>query len=184
MTTSLLSPEQRAARVRLMLFDVDGVLTDGRLFFDAQGEALKIFHAHDGHGLKMLREAGIRVGILSGRDSPAARARAQELRLDVAYWGVTDKLAALSAIAQQTGCAEPDIGFMGDDWVDLAVMRRVGFAASVPNAASRVSRYAHWCARLPGGQGAVRELAEYLLAAHGKLEALFAQHLAAGAAQG
>jgi 3-deoxy-D-manno-octulosonate 8-phosphate phosphatase (KDO 8-P phosphatase) len=179
-----MTAQERAAQVRLMLFDIDGVLTDGRLCFDAQGEAQKVFHVHDGHGLKLLREAGILTGVISGRRSAAAQARLSELKLDLEYLGVSDKLSLLQQIAVQTGQPYEHIGFMGDDWVDLATMRRVGFAATVANPASRMNGIVHWQSTKPGGMGAVRELAEFILEAQGRLEAIYQRHLNIGVAQG
>ena len=175
---------ERAARLRLMLFDIDGVLTDGRLYFDAQGEALKVFHAHDGHGLKLLREAGLKVGVISARQSAAVQYRVNELKLDVVQLGAHNKLETLHQVLQHTGCSLEQTGFMGDDWVDLAVMRQVGFAATVANATSQMNSFAHWTSTRPGGQGAVRELAEFILQAQGQFTALFERHLNTGVAQG
>lgn len=172
-----MTPLERAARLRLMLFDIDGVLTDGRLYFDAGGEALKVFHSHDGHGLHLLREAGVAVGVISGRDSPATRARLAELKFDFVALGIHDKPQALAGIVQQSGWALEQIGFMGDDWVDLAVLQQVGFAATVACAASYVDEYVHWQSTRPGGSGAVREVAEFILQAQQKLNPIFLRHL-------
>ncbi|MCE2985501.1 MAG: KdsC family phosphatase [Burkholderiales bacterium] len=179
-----MTAQQRAARVQLMLFDIDGVLTDGRLYFDAQGEAQKVFHVHDGHGLKLLREAGIMTGVVSGRQSAPAQARLRELKLDLVHLGVADKLRLLQEIAAQTRLPYEHIGFMGDDWVDLAVMQRVGFAATVANAATGMCAVAHWQSAKSGGQGAVREAVEFILEARGQREAMYQHHLNGGVAQG
>ncbi len=175
---------ERAARVQLMLFDIDGVLTDGRLYYGPEGETLKVFHVHDGHGLKLLREAGIAVGVISGRKSAATERRLRDLGITHAVLGAADKLAALDALLQAAQVPLERTGFMGDDWVDLAVMQRVGFAATVANAASRMQAHAHWRSTLAGGQGAARELAEFVLDAQGALDAAFARHLTAAVAQG
>ena len=175
---------ERAARVRLMLFDIDGVLTDGRLYYGPEGEALKVFHVHDGHGLKLLREAGIAVGVISGRSSAATERRLRDLGIVHAALGSADKPAALDALMRAAGVDANATGFMGDDWVDLAVMQRVGFAATVADAASGMQAHAHWCSTRAGGQGAARELAEFLLAVQGKLDAAFAAHLHQAVAQG
>lgn len=176
--------QARAARVRLMLFDIDGVLTDGRLFYGPDGESLKVFHVHDGHGLKLLREAGIAVGVISGRSSAAAQARLRDLGIVHVALGVADKLPALTTLMRAAQTDPDTTGFMGDDWVDLAVMQRVGFAATVPNAAARMQEHAHWISEHAGGRGAVRDLADFLLGAHGRFEAAFTRHLASGMAQG
>ncbi|WP_176256911.1 KdsC family phosphatase [Derxia lacustris] len=174
----------RAARVRLAIFDVDGVLTDGRLVYGADGEALKRFHVHDGHGFKLLRENGIAIALLSGRRSAMVERRARELKVAHVILGCEDKLGALAALLRDAGVSADEAAFMGDDWVDLAVMRRVGFAATVANAATGVRAQAHWCAARAGGNGAARDLCELLLAAQGKLDASYRAHLDAGSAQG
>ncbi|HEU4622880.1 MAG TPA: HAD-IIIA family hydrolase [Burkholderiaceae bacterium] len=174
----------RAARVNLMVFDVDGVLTDGRLHYGPDGELFKSFHVHDGHGLKLLREAGVAIGLISGRTSAAVEQRARDLRIEHIALGVQDKPAVLDTMMSTVGATTATTGFMGDDWVDLAVMRRVGFAATVPNAANRMREHAHWVATRAGGEGAVRELAEFLLDARGVLQSAFEAHLSSGMAQG
>ncbi|WP_034410074.1 HAD-IIIA family hydrolase [Derxia gummosa] len=174
----------RAARVKLAIFDVDGVLTDGQLLFGPDGEALKCFHVHDGHGFKLLRDNGIAVALLSGRRSAMVERRARDLKVAHVILGCDDKLGALAALLADAGVNADEAAFMGDDWVDLAVMRRVGFAATVANAATGVSAHAHWTAPRAGGRGAARDLAELLLAAQGRLDAAYAAHLDAGSAQG
>jgi 3-deoxy-D-manno-octulosonate 8-phosphate phosphatase (KDO 8-P phosphatase) len=146
----------RAARVRLVVLDVDGVLTDGRLYFGPDGEALKVFDVRDGHGVRLLREAGLGVALLSGRASPIVARRASELDIAPVVQGERDKLAGLNRLL--AACA-----YMGDDWPDLPVMAQVGFAAAVADAAPEVRRAAHWIAQADGGRGAVRALAEFLL---------------------
>lgn len=161
--------EQRLQGIALMIFDVDGVLTDGRLHYGPQGEALKVFHVHDGHGLKMLRQAGIRTAILSGRSSPIVERRATELSIDRVLQGIEEKSPALDMLCADLGVPLAACGFMGDDWPDVPVLRRVGFAATVPGAALGVQEHAHWVSRHAGGQGAVREACELILRAQGKL---------------
>jgi len=174
----------RAARVRLAIFDVDGVLTDGRLHYGADGEAFKAFHVHDGHGFKLLRENGIAIALLSGRRSAMVERRARELKVAHVVLGCDDKLGALAQLLADAGVTAEHTAFMGDDWVDLAVMRRVGFAATVANAATGMREHAHWAATRAGGHGAARELCELLLAAQGKLDASYRAHLDAGSVQG
>lgn len=174
----------RASRVRFMLFDIDGVFTDGQLLFGPEGEQLKVFHVHDGHGLKLLRESGIAVGVLSGRNSAATQARMRELGVAHTAFGVHDKFAALDDLIAAAGASRETTGFMGDDWVDIAVMRAVGFAVSVPNAASRMHDQAHWVSRRSGGYGAVRDAAEFILESQGRLDVLFEQHCRTGTTQG
>jgi len=153
----------RASRVRLVVLDVDGVLTDGRLYFGADGEALKVFDVRDGHGVRLLREAGLGVAVLSSRASPIVAHRAGELGIAPVLQGERDKLAGLDRLLAATGVAAAQCAYMGDDWPDLPVMARVGFAAAVADATPEVRRAAHWIARAGGGRGAVRELAEYVL---------------------
>src|SRR6266478_865740 len=153
----------RAARVRLVVLDVDGVLTDGRLYMGAGGEALKVFDVRDGHGVRLLREAGLGVALLSSRASAIVERRASELDIDTVLQGERDKLAALERLLAASGVAAAECAYMGDDWPDLPVMARVGFAAAVGDAAPEVRRAAHWIAQADGGRGAVRALAEYVL---------------------
>jgi len=153
----------RAARVRLIVLDVDGVLTDGRLYFGPEGEALKVFDVRDGHGVRLLREAGLGVALLSSRASPIVARRASELDIAPVLQGERDKLAGLNRLLAATGVSAAECAYMGDDWPDLPVMAQVGFAAAVADAAPEVRRAAHWIAQAKGGRGAVRALAEYLL---------------------
>jgi 3-deoxy-D-manno-octulosonate 8-phosphate phosphatase (KDO 8-P phosphatase) len=164
--------QERAATVRLMAFDVDGTLTDGGLHIGASGEAFKRFSVRDGLGLVLLREAGIRVALVTGRSSAIVEQRARELRIDTVLQGIGDKAAAMRELCAQSGLEPAQAGFMGDDWPDLPAMHAVGFAAAVPDAAPEVLRVAHWTATAPAGGGAVRELAEHLLRVQGRLDAM------------
>jgi 3-deoxy-D-manno-octulosonate 8-phosphate phosphatase (KDO 8-P phosphatase) len=176
----LLSPDaaQRAARVSVMIFDVDGVLTDGKLYYGPEGEVLKAFHTLDGHGLKMLQQGGIRTAIITGRESPMVERRARELGFDWLRMNVHDKAAAFTQLQQDLQVAPAACGYMGDDVVDLPVMSRVAFAATVANAPASVLPHAHWQAQQAAGHGAVRELCDYLLETQGKLQALVQAYLA------
>ena len=167
-----MSPEQRAAAVRLLVLDVDGVLTDGRLYFGAEGEALKVFDVRDGHGVKLLREAGIEVAILSARRSPIVERRARELGITQVIQGASDKGASFAELAQALKVASEHCGYIGDDWPDLAALAQAGFAVTVADAAPEVRRVAHWVTAAAGGRGAVRELAEFILRAQGRFEPL------------
>lgn len=158
-----------AAGVRLMAFDVDGTLTAGGIHIGPQGEAFKTFSVRDGFGLTLLRDAGIRVALVTGRTSSIVAQRARELQIDTVLQGVPDKAEALRALCAQHGVSPEQAGFMGDDWPDLPAMRLAGFAAAVADAAPEVRRIAHWVASAPAGAGAVRELAEHLLRAQGRL---------------
>jgi 3-deoxy-D-manno-octulosonate 8-phosphate phosphatase (KDO 8-P phosphatase) len=153
----------RARRLDWMFFDVDGVMTDGGLYYGPQGESMKRFHVLDGHGIKLLRQAGIRVGIISGRQHEATAVRAKELGMDVVLQGEADKGAAFDRLATELPLDPSRCGHMGDDTPDLALFSRVLFAAAVPNAAPEVIAQAHWIATRTGGNGAVRECCEFIL---------------------
>jgi 3-deoxy-D-manno-octulosonate 8-phosphate phosphatase (KDO 8-P phosphatase) len=156
----------RARGVRLMIFDVDGVLTDGTLLYGPKGEALKAFSAHDGHGLKMLAASGVACALLSGRRSAAVERRAAELGIDHVLQGVEDKLAA----AQKLGFPLERIGFMGDELVDLPVLTRCGFACAPREAPEAVRCRVHYVARAGAGRGAAREVCELVMRAQSTLE--------------
>ncbi len=161
------SPEfqRRAQQVRWVFFDVDGILTDGALYYGPEGEALKRFHVLDGHGLVMLREAGLGVGLCSGRDHPGTRRRAAELGLDPVFMGVKDKLATLTTWAEQQGLPLSALAHMGDDLPDLPVIQSVGLGATVASGVPAVRAAALYCAELPAGNGAVRQFCDDLLQA-------------------
>lgn len=167
----------RAGAVRMMIFDVDGILTDGSLWYGEHGEAVKPFNALDGHGLRLLREQGIRVAWVSGRKSAITARRAAELGISPALQGVNDKITTVEDLARDAGLGLGAVGYMGDDIIDLPVLQRVGFAVSVPNAPFYVSQTAHWVTGLPGGRGAVRECCDLILAAQGRLGACFTASL-------
>jgi 3-deoxy-D-manno-octulosonate 8-phosphate phosphatase (KDO 8-P phosphatase) len=167
---------QRLAPLELMIFDVDGVLTDGTLFYSDAGESLKAFNALDGQGVKWLHAAGITTALISGRSSPIVARRARDLGVDEVLQGVEDKRAALDPLLERLGKSTRVTGFMGDDVMDIPVMRRVGFAATVPHAANGVAAHAHWMSARAGGRGAVREVCELILSAQGKLELLLARY--------
>jgi 3-deoxy-D-manno-octulosonate 8-phosphate phosphatase, YrbI family len=160
---------ERAARLRMMIFDVDGVLTDGRLYYGEHGETVKRFHALDGFGLRMLHESGVEVAFMTGRESPTVARRAAELGISEVQQGIRDKNAAVTSLAQRHNLELDEIGFMGDDIIDLAAMHRVGFAASVSEAPVYITQAAHWVASRPAGGGAARECCDLILAAQGRL---------------
>jgi len=162
---------QRASRVRLACFDVDGTLTDGRLFFDSEGVELKAFHVHDGQGLVLLRRAGIAVAFVTARASVIAEQRAIELGLE-AFTAVKDKLACVQQLAARLGVAMDEVAFMGDDLPDLRVMSQVGFSAAPGNAHGWVRERVHWRTSARAGHGAAREFCDLLLAAQGHADAL------------
>ncbi|CAG9246057.1 KdsC family phosphatase [Paraburkholderia caribensis] len=169
-----LTAAERASRVKLMIFDVDGVLTDGSLLFTAEGDTMKAFNSMDGHGAKLLREAGIDTAIITGRKSGIVEKRAENLRITHVYQGVEHKLAAFEQLLKETGRTPDECGYMGDDWVDLAVMLKVGFAAAPANSHPEVIARAHWVSEARGGHGAVREVCDALLRAQGRYDALLA----------
>ena len=159
----------RARAVRLAIFDVDGVLTDGTLWIGPQGEAFKAFNILDGHGLKMLQAAGVATAILSGRKSEAVARRATELAIAHVVQGADDKLAAFERLLGEAGVTPEACAFVGDDLPDLMVMQRCGFAVAVANAVEAVKRSAHYVTNASGGRGAVREFCELVLRARGQL---------------
>jgi 3-deoxy-D-manno-octulosonate 8-phosphate phosphatase (KDO 8-P phosphatase) len=172
----------RAAAIRLLALDVDGTLTDGRIHIGPQGEAMKSFSVRDGFGLTLLREAGIRLAVITARRSSIVEHRAAELKFDTVLQGVGDKSAALAAICAEAGLAVDQAGFVGDDWTDLKAMLAAGFAASVADAPPEVRARAHWVSALPAGRGAVRELAEFVLRARGEFDSALARRLGHDAA--
>lgn len=161
----------RAAAIRLVCFDVDGTLTDGRLYFDGDGRETKAFHVLDGQGLALLRKAGIEVALVTARDSQAAAHRARDLGVR-GYIAIGDKRACVESLAQELGITLGEVAFMGDDLPDLAVMRAVGFAIAPANVHPWTRAAAHWLTGARGGEGAARELCDLLLIAQGKLDAL------------
>ena len=163
---------RRAQDVRVMIFDIDGVLTDGRLYYGPEGEALKVFHVLDGHGMKLLNGAGIRTAIITGRSSPILDKRAQDLGVAWMRQGQETKGAALIDLCQAMQISPDQCGYMGDDIIDLPVLTRVRFACTVPAASAFIKQHVHWVAQAAGGMGAVREVCDFILAAQGKLDAI------------
>lgn len=171
-TAKVQSPSQRAAQVRLVAFDVDGVLTDGRLYFGNRGETMKAFDVRDGFGIRLLRQVGIELAVITGRRSGIVTARARDLGITQVLQGQDDKRSALQRIAAGVGVAPQECAYMGDDWIDLSVLAFAGFAAAPADAMPEVRERAHWIAPSPGGRGAVRDLAQFVLQAQGRLEPL------------
>ena len=167
----------RARRIKLMIFDVDGVLTDGRLWYGPSGEALKVFHGLDGHGLRMLGLSGVQAALLSGRSSPAVSARAAELGIEHVLQGVGDKGAAFDSLVGRLGLGPQAAGAMGDDLVDLPMLVRCGFSASVPGAPEEVRSRVHYVARSAGGGGAAREVCEFVMRAQDTLDGVLREYL-------
>lgn len=154
-----------AARIRVLVLDVDGVLTDGRLYYGARGEALKVFHVRDGAGLKQLCAAGVAVAVISGRRSPMTRRRCRELGIHHVIQGAADKQAALQRLCARLGVALEQCACIGDDTPDVPMMRAAGLAFAVADAHEAARRAAHIVTAAAGGQGAVREVCDQLLAA-------------------
>ena len=169
---------ERARRVRLMVFDVDGVLTDGKLWYGPQGETLKAFYVRDGMGLRLLAESGIALALLTSRRSEAVALRAAELKIEHVLQGSEAKHAPFVSLLAQLGVPPEHAGYMGDDLVDLPVLRRCGFACAPAGAPDAVLRHAHYVTLAAAGAGAVREVCEYVLGAQGKLEAALGAYLA------
>lgn len=157
----------RAARIRLACFDVDGTLTDGRLYLSDDGRETKAFHVHDGLGISLLRRAGIAVAFVTARHSPATEARARDLGVE-AHTGVGDKRACVDALRQRLGLAADEVAFMGDDLTDLEVLAAAGLAAAPADAQPAILGHVHWQATARGGEGAARQFCELLLAARGQ----------------
>ena len=168
---------ERAARVKLMIFDVDGVLTDGSLHYGADGEALKTFNVYDGLGIKLLQESGVQTAIISARVSPQVVKRAADLGIGFLHQGGHDKLTPFNALLEKTGLTTEQVGFIGDDIVDLPILTRVGFAVAVPGGRKEVLERAHHTTVAQGGRGAVREVCELLLHAQGNYERVLAQFM-------
>lgn len=159
---------RRAERVRLLVLDVDGVLTDGRLYFSAQGEEIKCFHVRDGAGIVALCAAGIEIAIISGRDSPAVTYRMRELGVQRVHQGVADKRLALREMLSSLSLDASAVACIGDDVPDLGLLESVGLAVAVADAHPLVRERAHVVTRLPGGKGAVREVCDMLLEARAR----------------
>jgi 3-deoxy-D-manno-octulosonate 8-phosphate phosphatase (KDO 8-P phosphatase) len=160
------------AKIKLLILDVDGVMTDGRITYDNNGEESKSFDVKDGHGLKLLQRAGIKVGIITGRKSAVVERRAAELSIDLVYQGVKDKRVPFNEILKKQSLLPEEVAYVGDDVVDLPVMRRVGFAVTVADAVDDVKPFAHLVTKREGGRGAVREVCDFLLKESGRWAAV------------
>ncbi|MFQ5934818.1 MAG: KdsC family phosphatase [Acidiferrobacterales bacterium] len=156
-----------AARIKLVMFDVDGVLTDGQLFLGEEGQEYKAFNSRDGHGIKMLQQTGVEVSIISGRTSGSVERRVAELGIKHVFQGCQEKLPALESLLRQLGIESSQAAFVGDDVVDLPIMLRVGLAVAVSDAHQLVRHYAHWVTPHAGGKGAVRDTCDMIMHAQG-----------------
>ncbi|MGR9044756.1 MAG: 3-deoxy-manno-octulosonate-8-phosphatase KdsC [Gammaproteobacteria bacterium] len=168
---------EKAGKLKLLILDVDGVLTDGKLFFDDHGKEYKSFHARDGHGIKLLRQTGVEVAVISGRKSQSVELRMKSLGIEFVYQGHEDKVGAFNEIVRKMGIRPDQAAHVGDDLLDLPIMLRVGLAIAVNDANFAVKQRADWCTRLPGGQGAVREVCDLIMQAQGTLDAVVGAYL-------
>ena len=164
------------SKIRLLLLDVDGVMTDGRIIFDNLGNELKAFDVKDGHGLKLVQRAGIRVGIITGRNSQVVARLAEELGINLVYQGVKDKRIPFNDILEQLQLKPEQVAYAGDDLVDLPILRQVGFSATVADAVEEVKPHVHLVTRCCGGRGAVREICDHLLKGAGLWEDVTARY--------
>jgi 3-deoxy-D-manno-octulosonate 8-phosphate phosphatase (KDO 8-P phosphatase) len=170
---------ERIRPIRLMIFDVDGVLTGGQIIYNDDGAETKIFDVQDGHGIKLLQRAGIEIALITGRYCRAVEHRAKGLKIARVHQGIHRKLDAYQQLCRETGLRDEQIGYMGDDLIDIPVMRRVGLAVAVPNASPHVFPYAHYTTRAKGGRGACRELCELILQTQGRWEEVTARYFEA-----
>ena len=167
----------KAKRIRLAIFDVDGVLTDGSLYLTDAGEEIKAFNSLDGHGLKMLRESGVELAIITGRTSRSVELRAKNLGIELLFQGAADKAQTFAALIAARALDAAATAYMGDDVVDLPVLRRCGLALSVPHAPLIVRHHADYVTQAHGGRGAVREVCELIMHAQGTLTRALAAYL-------
>ena len=156
---------EKAKKLKLLILDVDGVLTDGKLFFDHQGNEYKSFHARDGHGIKLLRQTGVEVAVISGRKSNSVALRMKNLGIEHVYQGHENKRAAFNEVIEKIGITSEQAAHVGDDLLDLPIMIRVGLSIAVADANFAVKQRADWCTTLPGGHGAVREVCDFIMQA-------------------
>jgi 3-deoxy-D-manno-octulosonate 8-phosphate phosphatase (KDO 8-P phosphatase) len=168
---------EKAKKIKLLILDVDGVLTDGKLFFDDNGKEYKSFHARDGHGIKMLQKTGVEVAVISGRKSLSVALRMKSLGINHVYQGHENKRAAFAEILQSVGVTAEQVAHVGDDVLDLPIMVQVGLAIAVQDANFAVKNHAHWCTQTCGGQGAVREVCDFIMQAQGNFDSILNAYL-------
>lgn len=167
----------KAQNIRLLIMDVDGVLTDGRIYFSHEGDALKSFHCLDGQGIKLLHQAQIETAVISARNSQAVKLRLKELGVKHVFMGQANKRQAYQSLKQELDLQDNQVAYIGDDLPDLCVMLQVGLRMTVQNAANIVKEHAHWISAYQGGKGAVREACEFILTAQNKLTDIIAPYL-------
>ena len=168
---------EKAAKIKLVIFDIDGVLTTGALFLDNDGKEYKAFNSKDGHGLRMLQDGGVEVAIITGRQSELVKHRAHDLGITRIYQGKREKLPAYEELLAETGLNHEDIAYVGDDVVDLPVMTKVGLAICVQDGHAFVKKHAHWITDKNGGCGAGRDACELILEAQGKLQDMLQSYI-------
>jgi 3-deoxy-D-manno-octulosonate 8-phosphate phosphatase (KDO 8-P phosphatase) len=168
---------EKAKQVRLLALDVDGVMTNGRLYFDQAGQEMKAFSTRDGMGIKALQRCGIAVALITGRQSPMVSQRADELGIELVFQGSDNKSRALQTLLQTTGLSAEQVCYAGDDWIDLPVLKQVGFSVTVADADPLVRQNVDWVSKEAGGMGAVRTLCNLILAAQGQIDALLLEYL-------
>ncbi len=166
----------RTKNIKLIVFDVDGVLTDGSIIIGDDGEEYKAFHSRDGHGMKLLQYTGVEVAIITGRTSKVVEHRMNSLGIDHIYQGQKVKLPAFEELIAKLGITADQCAYVGDDWVDLAIMNRVGLAIAVQDAAPLVKKHAHWITPAKGGKGAAREVCELIMEGQGTLQDQIERH--------
>lgn len=168
---------EKAKKIKLLILDVDGVLTDGKLFFDNDGNEYKSFHARDGHGIKLLQKTGVIVAVISGRKSATVERRMKQLGVEHVYQGHENKISAFEEILAKIGIQADETAHVGDDLLDLPLMKRVGLAIAVQDANFAVKQHADWCTTEFGGLGAVREVCDLLMLAQDSFEAILHDYL-------
>lgn len=171
------SVTDKAKKIKLLLLDVDGVLSDGKIYFDNNGIELKSFNTLDGHGIKILMRSGVQVGIITGRTSQIVKKRADDLGIDLLIQGREDKYTAMQELIKEYPCELEEIAFMGDDYPDLTVMTKVGLALTVANALPVMRQHAHWQSSRAGGEGAVREACDLIMQAQNTFDAALQKFL-------
>jgi 3-deoxy-D-manno-octulosonate 8-phosphate phosphatase (KDO 8-P phosphatase) len=169
--------DNQIRNIKMLILDVDGVMTDGGIYFTDQGDELKRFSSLDGHGITMLRKVGIKIAIITGRRSQLMEHRARNLKIDYLYQGVDDKLATFQELLQVSEMKPEECAYIGDDVIDLPVMRRVAFAVAVPNSPEIVRKNANYTAQKQGGAGAIREVCDMILQVQGHYDELMAYYL-------
>ncbi len=168
---------ERAKPIKLLLLDVDGVLTDGSITYTHSGDEIKTFHCRDGFGMTMLQKIGVEIGLITARQSEAVSRRAHDLKLTHVFQGTRHKLAVLTSLMSDLELAPQEVAFMGDDWLDLAVLNQIGLAATVADCMPELKPLVHFVSEHPGGRGAVRELCDLIIEAKGKRQELLSEYL-------